>query len=398
MFNCILILIILSGFGYLTWKSNIFGIVFLIVALPTYMIRFSIFNIPFTLLEILMYVLIILWYLQHKRIPGSGKFVLPGILLILASTLAIFIAPNIFTALGIWKAYFVAPFFVYLVATEVIEKKHIPHLTCASMILVTYISSIAILQYINILPALLPWAGEAQKRVTSVFMYPNAVGLLLTPMLIFLTTLLWNIKSIHYWILTFSICIMGYAALYTTYTKGAIIACLIGIFIFLLLRKRFIHASIGLCVLILIITALPQTQQQITSVVTLQDTSTDVRIALWRGTGHLLLANPLLGAGLSGFPTIYPEYKLDKHTEALQYPHNIFLNFWVETGILGLFALIWILYTSFTHMLSTKTKVMHTLTAILLGITIYGLVDAPYFKNDLALLFWLILACIDMET
>ena len=124
-----------------------------------------------------------------------------------------------------------------------------------------------------------------------------------------------------------------------------------------------------------------------------RDVSGDVRLALWQGTGNLLAARPWRGAGLSGFPTVYAEYKLDKHVELLQYPHNIFLDFWVELGILGL---AWLLATLLIYWRSLlgwyrarQDPEAIILAAVMVAIVVYGIVDVPYFKNDLSVMFWM---------
>ncbi len=94
------------------------------------------------------------------------------------------------------------------------------------------------------------------------------------------------------------------------------------------------------------------------------------------------------------------EYKA-KHwrpVEIYKYPHNIFLNFWTELGLTGmvLFALV------IGKFLFIGLKLLETdcrnkgiilgLIGAMMAIFIHGLVDVPYFKNDLSVLFWIIVA------
>jgi len=55
------------------------------------------------------------------------------------------------------------------------------------------------------------------------------------------------------------------------------------------------------------------------------------------------------GTGTVTCPAAYPTVILPYHKatwmEVFQYPHNIVFNLWSETGLLGLFAFAWILYT-----------------------------------------------------
>jgi O-antigen ligase len=128
--------------------------------------------------------------------------------------------------------------------------------------------------------------------------------------------------------------------------------------------------------------------------------SVDSRIELWTDTLRLLRARPLLGAGLSGFADRITPYYTHFHTAAnFIDPHNIVLNFWVETGLLGLLAFAWILGAAVV----STARGWVTLPAgwrpyqlgVLLAmaaVVVHGLVDVPYFKNDLSLEFWALLA------
>src|SRR5947199_8634897 len=105
--------------------------------------------------------------------------------------------------------------------------------------------------------------------------------------------------------------------------------------------------------------------------------------------------HPIFGTGLSGFQRSINPYRGD-YTENLQYPHNIVLNFWTETGILGLVAFIVLLYKIFFTLLK---KMYHKSPIFALGFisiftywVIHGLVDVPYFKNDLSMEFWFFVA------
>jgi hypothetical protein len=86
--------------------------------------------------------------------------------------------------------------------------------------------------------------------------------------------------------------------------------------------------------------------------------------------------------------------------EIYLYPHNIFLNFWTEIGLIGAlifaFVIIKFLFLSLRYYFKergNKNKYLGlALGSSMLVIVIHGLVDVPYFKNDLASLFWIIIA------
>jgi putative inorganic carbon (HCO3(-)) transporter len=123
------------------------------------------------------------------------------------------------------------------------------------------------------------------------------------------------------------------------------------------------------------------------------------RVPLWKATLQLLAHNPVFGAGLSGFETRLAPYWNATHTDRFIYPHNIVLNFWVATGILGVFAFGWIMLAAFQltwrqwrHGDQPWKPFQLGVLLALVGIVVHGLVDVPYFKNDLSLEFWVLLA------
>ncbi|MFN3301860.1 MAG: O-antigen ligase family protein, partial [Patescibacteria group bacterium] len=95
-------------------------------------------------------------------------------------------------------------------------------------------------------------------------------------------------------------------------------------------------------------------------------------------------------------------------TETHPYPHNLFLAIWTELGIFGLIVFLFILFQFFKSGLQ-KLKIENLKTiknnnlliisilSAMVTILIHGLVDTPYFKNDLSVLFWLIVGLIMMN-
>ena len=122
------------------------------------------------------------------------------------------------------------------------------------------------------------------------------------------------------------------------------------------------------------------------------------RFQLWRATLRMMRDHPIFGTGLSGFKRSINPYRGD-YTENLIYPHNILLNFWTETGILGLVAFIWILVQAIVVPLRGLRRGLpqwgplhRGVLLAIIGILVHGLVDVPYWKNDLSLEFWVLLA------
>ena len=111
--------------------------------------------------------------------------------------------------------------------------------------------------------------------------------------------------------------------------------------------------------------------------------------------------HPLTGTGLSGFKhDIQPYRAFAGYTENLIYPHNIFLNFWTETGLLGLAAVTWSMVVwvrlAAGGLRRGGPRLVYHLGIAAAGIVIlvHGMLDVPFFKNDLA---WLTMALIGIQ-
>jgi putative inorganic carbon (HCO3(-)) transporter len=184
-----------------------------------------------------------------------------------------------------------------------------------------------------------------------------------------------------------------------TFSRGGYLALLaVGVGLALAGRQRWKLLAIAAGITI-IFALIPPIATRIGYELTLNGNSTLVgRSYLWRATLQMLRHYPITGAGLAGFETRLGPYWNATHTDRFIYPHNLVLNFWSATGLLGLAAFGWLLYAAFRVSWRGWTTDDRPWRAIqlgvllaLVGIIIHGLVDVPYFKNDLSLEFWALL-------
>ena len=113
----------------------------------------------------------------------------------------------------------------------------------------------------------------------------------------------------------------------------------------------------------------------------------------------MLRDHPIFGAGLSGYATVLGPYWNPYHPDRFTYPHNIVLSAWSETGLLGLIAFAWLMAAGFVRSLRGWRFGAPGWRAIQLGVALalvavflHGLVDVPYWKNDLSLEFWVLIS------
>lgn len=418
----LLIIIFLLLFSYLSHKNLKWGLYLVCATLPTYLIRFSVVGVPMTLLEGMIVILFMIWLIKEKvslnplvwlKNIKAGKLNneannavpkilrLPIILLLIASTIAVFVSPDFNSAAGIWKAYFIEPLiflliFVYNVKTTG-ELKNV--IRCLGVTALA-IGIFAVIQKLTGALIFNPfWAAEETRRITTFFGYPNANALFLVPIVFLTIGNFLNDKKLLLKLFNLAVIVLSVLTIIWTGSTGALVGLAAGLIALLLTYKKtrlFILLS-GIAV-ILICSFTPAIQNKINQSLYLASqtklplvpSDLAIRTQQWRETLAMLADRPLTGAGLSGYQVAVAPYHVNQHIEIYLYPHNFFLNFWTETGLLGLIAMIWLLFAFFK--LACKQPGLLTFTAIsaMIALLVYGLVDVPYFKNDLAIIFWLI--------
>jgi len=391
----------LVAFG-VAWYRPSWGACVLLALLPAYQWRFSVAGVPSTVLEVVLLAAVIgagvNWTTKRSAFPRLSPWSI-GVALVwlVIGGLGVAFAQDAYPALGLYRAYIVEPLFALplwiAVWQEERDRRWLLLVISAQLLL---FGIVALLQRLHVVSGLEPWISESPQRVTSLFSYPNAAALYAAPLSALLAGILITVQAKNrlektLWIIGI---IGGIITCALAYSRGALLALgIVAIVLGAWSKRRFIWWSVC-AAFIVVLVLIPSTRSKFTNVITMQDTSTDVRSVMWQGTWHLLKAHPLTGAGLGGFPKLYAKYKLPQHVELLEYPHNILLNSWVEFGVMGavftLGVVFWLAFALFRRLRTTDFWAVGALAAWIV-VLVHGLVDVPYFKNDLAVLTILLL-------
>lgn len=416
-------------FGIICWRRLEWSIYLILVFLPSYLLRFKIGEIPFTFLEGIILMLVVVWII--KKIQGRNfvktlhvigsvlrGFRWPILLFLVVATISAIVSPNKLSAWGDWKAFFIEPLIFLVIFLDTIRgEEKIKKIFLALGLSALGVALFTIYQIFT--GFLVPLNYLKEGRMTGFYEYPAGVGLYLAPiaamfigfLIEYLAILGQKIKNqkskikmtmqsskLQKYLILFSVLIVIFSiiALLATKTEGAYVGVLAATFLILLFTPWRKWAIVAVILLAIIGFSVPASRNYLVEKMTFSDVSGDVRLVLWQGTFNALKHHPIFGGGLSGFPKLYQKYKEDRHVEILKYPHNVFLNFWTETGILGLIAFVWLMIAFFYKCFKNLYKLPLTayklsLIAAMLALLIYGLLDVPYFKNDLSILFWVIL-------
>jgi O-antigen ligase len=124
------------------------------------------------------------------------------------------------------------------------------------------------------------------------------------------------------------------------------------------------------------------------------------RLDLWLSSLAMLRDHPLLGVGLDNFVYLYQQSYLREGAIAepsLSHPHNWVLNVWLELGLLGLTAFVWLIVSFVRTAIRRHGWIAAGALGAMADMLVHGAIDNSYFLVDLAFLFWLVLAVVDDE-
>lgn len=413
--NTFLILFGLLCFFGLVWKRREWGIYLIILLLPTYQIRFQVMSVPLTLLEMMILIAagVEFYFLFrtkkltatfYQQILQPARRTIPIIFFLLAALVSVSVSPVTAKAAGIFKAYFFeAILFYFLVLLVINNEKKLYRLWQSLAILICYLSVFALYQFVTLANLPFSWWGVniASRRVTSLLNHPNALALLIGPIVAMLSMLLFTSRRFARNKLLLAAVILGLIALYLTFSRAAWLALVVTLILFGLLTKIRKKILIGVAAAVLLVLIIPYSRGKILDLARGNDPTQLNRYVLWDATKDILKKHPVYGVGLSGFHEAYKNYPLGPDRVIQNYPHSFFLNFWVEIGIVGLAALLGLLYFFQKKirrlMNSTWRPIALAAAAGMSMIVLHGMVDVSYFKNDLSVLFWLIYALPNLD-
>ncbi len=365
------------------------------MALPLYLVRFKIGLLPTTLLEMYLFV----WFVVASMGYGmniwknwQGRWSI--ILWVVASLAAVFWSPSIVTGLGLWRAYVLEPVLVFVLLfglREVIDRKRLEYAMCG---VIGVVGLWALIQFVTGQGIPSPWNVSIAdgRRATGPFPYPNALALFVVPMGAYLFSRFFNTspsvpllrKEREDWFMLVGWAMVGLSALLAK-SDGGMLALACATWFVLVVRKETRRFAIVIAVLgIVVVTLVAPVRNAFMEQATFSGWSGRVRTWTWTETWNMLKDRPILGAGFGGYPIVFEPYHEKTFIEIFQYPHTIVFNVWTETGLVGLFAFGWIV------VMWIRKRVSWIAMAPLIAILVHGLVDVPYFKNDLAIVFWLL--------
>lgn len=374
------------------------GIYLIVFCLPLYLVRFSILNIPTNVLEIMVGILFIAWAIKKLKIkkgqtiPGllklkieDLKLLTPIILILIGVSLTTALSWDLRTSAGIWKSWFIVPLVFFVILITSIKSKDVKKVFWAFVLSAFVVALISLIQ----------WNFDGMGRLQGIYTSPNYLAMYLAPALV-LSIGLWFDKNKFKKLFLITDCLLLIAILFFTKSVGAwlgvVLALGFGLVLYLCRsnKKKLIWLVIVLgLIAILAIGYLKLFSEQ-------GKISFNARLVIWDMAWYIFKVRPIIGIGPGTFEGYFPPYPV----WGVPQPHNLYLAFLLQSGLIGFIGFIWLLIWFFKkgfELFKAQNLLSITLMSVMVYILIHGLVDTTYWKNDLSIFFWVIIALLNIE-
>lgn len=249
--------------------------------------------------------------------------------------------------------------------------------------------------------------NDIGRRVYSFFNNPNVLGEFLVFTIPVSVALVWNkLKFGHraFFIITALSLVL---CMVFTWSRGAWLGMILAVGIFLVISdKRWVLvglAAIAMLPILLYVTGNTAIIERFMSIGNTADTSTAYRVSIWQASVGIIsdFWYRGIGIGSDAYKQIYPYYALSGAEFAL-HSHNLYLQYIVETGIIGIASLFAVILEYIKTVFGAKvvkqikksdmSKILVALGAGFVGFLFQGLTDYVWYNYKMLMIFWIIIA------
>lgn len=372
------------------WLSSLLTLA--VAVTPLYPYRFVMFGVPIYLPEIFILLALIGWLflLLRRRITWQRLpfwLSLPIGLFIVGAALAAAFADTHAVSLGGLKSWVILPAIFGLLGYQVLiaDSTAKQSLSRGLLISAVVVSIWGIVDQVSN-------AG----RLSSFFNSPNSAAMWLVPVFFLLLP--------HHKERVFQIglSLIGVAIILTG-SFGGVLALVAGL---LVLGGLHVHAQTGRqttsLVVLWALTAL-SASASLTSALShwlgnIFGDRLGGRLQIWTIARLALGERRWFGLGPNGFHSYYLGKVGSVFPTPIEWsvpqPHNLYLATWLSSGLLGLVSFLTLIGALFFYQVKRQ---LPFLAAALSAMLVHGLIDTTYWKNDLSILFFLIVALTAVE-
>ncbi len=246
-----------------------------------------------------------------------------------------------------------------------------------------------------------------EQRVYSFFNNPNVLGEFLVVTIPVVLAVTWGKKKeMHKAAYGFAFLMMATCMIFT-WSRGAwlgvALACAI---FFVMMDSRWLIVGIlGILLLPLLLVATGNMTilERFVSIGNTADSSTAYRVSIWFAALNMIrdFWIPGIGIGSQAFTAVYPAYSASGADFAL-HSHNLYLQIWVEMGIMGIITfismIIMFIRQTFSMAVVSKrkedpaAKIVMALGAGTIGFLLQGMTDYVWYNYKILMIFWIVIA------
>ena len=368
-----------------------------IAGLPLYVVRWKYGPISTTLLELLVLATIALYVLGRRR-EGAFRlnrtpYDIPIVLLLVAGAIAVVVPPDRWHALGLYRAYFLEPIAIFYVAIDLLR---MPGQVRRLLVGLGIGSSIfAALNVVAFFVSFVQGTFVLGSPPTALYTSSPEVAMYLEPPFALAAGFLMFVDQRRdRWM---SLAWMAFLApaLALTLSRGAYFAIAVLALVAIATSRKRLWLAAGTAVVVIVLLQVPLVSKRFAGQFNLFDSQTTVRgrLSIFTDTLSMLRDHPIFGNGLGGYHYLF------RGTILEIYPHDVWLTFWVEVGLLGLVAFAIIFFGLLYRGWRAYAHAGGFYRALLWGVSgsfvlwgAHGLVDSPYWKNDMSIEFWILAA------
>ena len=376
-----------------------------VASLPLYVVRFKVGPVPSTLVEVLIAITVATYLVARWR-EGMRRLMrtpldIPILVFLLAGLVAVVIPADHSGALGLYRAYFVEPVLLYYVAADLLRVER----DFRTLIVGFGIGStaFALLNLGAWAVALTHHSVNIRAAPEALYTSPNSVALYLEPPAALALGLVIYATSPGLRRLALAWLAILFSASILTLSRGLYVA-FAAVLLFAVFSIRSVRLRIGL-VAAAIVASLALLQVPYISVRVFGQNGPETaigsfgqRLSIWTSSLHLIHDHLVFGVGLRAYQTAIVPYVLPHEIPEL-YPHNVWLAFWAQLGFLGIASFVFIFVSlvvrawfAFRSTSTLHKALLWGVLAALITFAVHGMVDTPYYKNDLAVEFWMLAA------
>ncbi|MBI3273534.1 MAG: O-antigen ligase family protein [Candidatus Colwellbacteria bacterium] len=360
------------------------------VFVPLVIKKFTIYDLRFTIYE-------------KDSLPITGiTFLFLGLLI------GIFVSSDMQTSLGVFKGWFLAPVLFAITTRSVLVEEKQKQKALWSLALSGI--SVAVISFFYWIFGWLTFDG----RLAAFYESPNMLAMYVTPALLIVTLALTydlrlttydkkliNNKSLvvgRWSLVVFSFSFLIFSLVMARSLGAFIGITAAGLFYLSTLYWGKYMDKLGRIVIvsIIFIGILLPFPSILFNPWEMGRTSLASRLMIWQASVEMLKNNWLFGIGPGMFQETYLAYQknFSPFLEwAVPHPHNIFLATWLYGGLIGLVGLLLILFWFFSKLQKISTNIyQYLLLSIIIYLLIHGTIDNTLWRNDMAMVFWMMMA------